>query len=140
MNINFLSLSGMCWKFIFNIPLFTYRYTKKEYFRKHFSYVHVNAMLLQTGPASLNGSNSSSSSTISSSTNTATATAISNSSLPLHHHQHPPAPSSITSSSSASSTTPPTRDVNVFLESLQDQLKDGFTVHTAKDGRLYYCK
>ncbi|KAG5680286.1 hypothetical protein PVAND_009804 [Polypedilum vanderplanki] len=93
-------------------------------------------MLLQTGPASLNGSNSSSSSTISSSTNTATATAVNNSSL---HHQHTPAaPSSITSSSSASST-PPIRDVNGYLENIQEQLKEGFTVHTAKDGRLYYC-
>ncbi|CAG9804042.1 unnamed protein product [Chironomus riparius] len=92
-------------------------------------------MLLQTGPASLNGSNSSSSSTISSNTNTTTATAISNTSLPLHH---PPAPSSITSSSSASST-PPIRDVNGYLENIQDQLKEGYTVHTAKDSRLYYC-
>ena len=102
-------------------------------------------MLLHTGPASLNGSHaehilpssSSSSSTISSNTNAATA--ISNSSpLPLLHHA-PAAPSSITSSSSASST-PPIRDVNGYLESIQDQLKEGYTVHTAKDGRLYYCK
>uniref|UniRef100_A0A182PFF4 WW domain-containing protein n=1 Tax=Anopheles epiroticus TaxID=199890 RepID=A0A182PFF4_9DIPT len=48
-------------------------------------------------------------------------------------------PSSLTSSSSASST-PPIQDVSRYLETLQEQLKDGWTAHTAKDGRLYYCK
>ncbi|XP_055642156.1 uncharacterized protein LOC129778971 [Toxorhynchites rutilus septentrionalis] len=47
-------------------------------------------------------------------------------------------PSSLTSSSSASST-PPIQDASRYLETLQDTLKDGWTVHTAKDGRLYYC-
>ncbi|XP_021709477.1 uncharacterized protein LOC5575615 [Aedes aegypti] len=47
-------------------------------------------------------------------------------------------PSSLTSSSSASST-PPIRDPSRYLESLQETLKEGWTVHTAKDGRLYYC-
>lgn len=117
-------------------------------------------MLLQTnGPVSLNGchaehilpSSSSSSSTISSTNNNsntaavttaaeAIATAQSNSSpLPLHHTTSA-APSSITSSSSASSTPPVIRDVNGYLENIQEQLKEGYTVHTAKDGRLYYCK
>jgi FERM and PDZ domain-containing protein 4 len=106
-------------------------------------------MLLQTnGPVSLNGSHadhilsssSSSSSTISSNINSsgATATAQSNSS-PLPSHHTPAAPSSITSSSSASST-PPIRDVNGYLENIQEQLKEGYTIHIAKDGRLYYCK
>jgi hypothetical protein len=48
-------------------------------------------------------------------------------------------PSSLTSSSSASST-PPIQDVNRYLEAIQENLKEGWTVHTAKDGRLYYCK
>uniref|UniRef100_A0A182M193 Uncharacterized protein n=1 Tax=Anopheles culicifacies TaxID=139723 RepID=A0A182M193_9DIPT len=48
-------------------------------------------------------------------------------------------PSSLTSSSSASST-PPIQDVSRYLETLQEQLKEGWTAHTAKDGRLYYCK
>ncbi|XP_058118105.1 uncharacterized protein LOC131288158 [Anopheles ziemanni] len=47
-------------------------------------------------------------------------------------------PSSLTSSSSASST-PPIQDVSRYLETLQEQLKEGWTAHTAKDGRLYYC-
>ncbi|CAO1409017.1 unnamed protein product [Diamesa tonsa] len=100
-------------------------------------------MLLQTGPASLTNcapehllqSSSSSSSTISSNTN-ATAAIAHSSPLALHH---PPAPSSITSSSSASST-PPIKSQNGYVETIQEQLKEGWTVHTAKDGRLYYCK
>ncbi|CAG9132610.1 hypothetical protein JYU34_017331 [Plutella xylostella] len=28
----------------------------------------------------------------------------------------------------------------VALELLQGELKDGWTVHTGRDGRLYYCK
>ncbi|XP_053679719.1 uncharacterized protein LOC128730669 [Anopheles nili] len=47
-------------------------------------------------------------------------------------------PSSLTSSSSASST-PPIQDASRYLETLQEQLKEGWTAHTAKDGRLYYC-
>ncbi|XP_058822799.1 uncharacterized protein LOC131684172 [Topomyia yanbarensis] len=47
-------------------------------------------------------------------------------------------PSSLTSSSSTSST-PPIQDVNRYLEMAQEVLKEGWTVHTAKDGRLYYC-
>lgn len=51
-------------------------------------------------------------------------------------------PSSLTSSSSASSTPPihQQQDVSRYLETLQDMLKEGWTAHTAKDGRLYYCK
>jgi hypothetical protein len=48
-------------------------------------------------------------------------------------------PSSLTSSSSASST-PPVQDVNRYMELLQENLKEGWTVHTAKEKRLYYCK
>ncbi|XP_055547639.1 uncharacterized protein LOC129731566 [Wyeomyia smithii] len=47
-------------------------------------------------------------------------------------------PSSLTSSSSASST-PPIQDVSRYLDMAQETLKEGWTVHTAKDGRLYYC-
>lgn len=49
-------------------------------------------------------------------------------------------PSSLTSSSSASSTPPIHQDVSRYLDTLQDMLKEGWTAHTAKDGRLYYCK
>lgn len=52
-------------------------------------------------------------------------------------------PSSLTSSSSASSTPPihhQHQDVSRYLDTLQDMLKEGWTAHTAKDGRLYYCK
>uniref|UniRef100_A0A182XVK8 Uncharacterized protein n=1 Tax=Anopheles stephensi TaxID=30069 RepID=A0A182XVK8_ANOST len=38
------------------------------------------------------------------------------------------------------SSTPPIQDVSRYLETLQEQLKEGWTAHTAKDGRLYYCK
>ncbi|KAL1390229.1 hypothetical protein pipiens_012498, partial [Culex pipiens pipiens] len=48
-------------------------------------------------------------------------------------------PSSLTSSSSASSTPPIHQDVSRYLDTLQDMLKEGWTAHTAKDGRLYYC-
>uniref|UniRef100_A0A182QAY2 WW domain-containing protein n=1 Tax=Anopheles farauti TaxID=69004 RepID=A0A182QAY2_9DIPT len=64
---------------------------------------------------------------------------------PHQFQQHAPnllsaqQPSSLTSSSSASST-PPIQDVSRYLETLQEQLKEGWTAHTAKDGRLYYCK
>jgi hypothetical protein len=48
-------------------------------------------------------------------------------------------PSSLTSSSSASST-PPVQDVTRYVETLQENLKEGWTIHTAKEKRLYYCK
>lgn len=34
----------------------------------------------------------------------------------------------------------PTPEVASYLDVIQDTLKEGWTVHTAKDGRLYYCK
>lgn len=39
---------------------------------------------------------------------------------------------------SNSSGQQPTTDYS--LDAIQDCLKEGWTVHTAKEGRLYYCK
>lgn len=95
-------------------------------------------MLLQTGPASLNDNNSLPTSTFSQNNDTSNGIDSNNSSLHLYHT---PISSSITSSSSASSSiTPPTREASSYLENIQEHLKEGYTVHAAKDGRLYYCK
>lgn len=31
-------------------------------------------------------------------------------------------------------------DVSRYVDMVQDSLKEGWSVHAAKDGRLYYCK
>lgn len=31
-------------------------------------------------------------------------------------------------------------EVTRYLDLIQDTLKDGWTVHSTKEGRLYYCK
>lgn len=31
-------------------------------------------------------------------------------------------------------------DISKYLDLIQDTLKEGWTAHTTKDGRLYYCK
>lgn len=55
-------------------------------------------------------------------------------------------PTIVTSSPTASPTEPPPPGpepivkVSKFLDVIQDTLKDGWTVHTTKEGRLYYCK
>ena len=97
---------------------------------------HQATMLLQSGPTSLNHSELilQSSSSSSSSTTPAQSTTAHSAFL-----NHPQAPSSITSSSSSSST-PPNKDISRYVDAIQEQLKEGWTVHTAKDGRLYYCK
>lgn len=42
------------------------------------------------------------------------------------------------------SSSPPTilasDEVTRYLDLIQDTLKDGWTVHATKEGRLYYCK
>lgn len=42
------------------------------------------------------------------------------------------------------SSPPPTilasDEVTRYLDLIQDTLKDGWTVHATKEGRLYYCK
>lgn len=35
---------------------------------------------------------------------------------------------------------PANQDNGRYLDLIQDTLKDGWSVHTNKDGRLYYCK
>lgn len=35
---------------------------------------------------------------------------------------------------------PTNQDNGRYLDLIQDTLKDGWSVHAIKDGRLYYCK
>lgn len=56
--------------------------------------------------------------------------------------------SSSESSNTLTTKSPPQQPTTVgqsaevvrYLDVIQDTLKEGWTVHTAKDGRLYYCK
>lgn len=43
-------------------------------------------------------------------------------------------------SGNSSITIPANQDSVNNLDAIQENIKEGWTVHTAKDGRLYYCK
>lgn len=68
---------------------------------------------------------------------------------PQNHHQtaqesrlqqlHDPLSYSC-STSSSTTLSATNNEVSHALENIQEKLKEGWTVHTAKDGRLYYCK
>lgn len=40
----------------------------------------------------------------------------------------------------AAQPTAAPNDVSRYVDMVQDSLKEGWSVHAAKDGRLYYCK